>query len=62
MDEREASILKMRYGLEGENPMTLEEVGNILKISRERVRQIEVRALNKLRKKAIKKRLQDYLN
>lgn len=62
LDEREASILKMRYGLEGENPMTLEEVGNILKISRERVRQIEVRALNKLRKKAIKKRLQDYLN
>lgn len=62
LDEREASILKMRYGLDGENPMTLEEVGNILKISRERVRQIEVRALNKLRKKAIKKRLQDYLN
>jgi len=31
LDEREASILKMRYGLEGENPMTLEEVGNNLK-------------------------------
>lgn len=62
LDEREAKILKMRYGLDGENPMTLEEVGNILNISRERVRQIESRALSKLRKKAVKKRLQDYLN
>jgi len=62
LDEREANILKMRYGLDGENPMTLEEVGNILNISRERVRQIESRALSKLRKKAVKKRLQDYLN
>ncbi len=62
LDEREANILRMRYGLDGETPMTLEEVGNLLKISRERVRQIEARALSKLRKKAIKKRLQDYLN
>lgn len=62
LDEREANILRMRYGLDGENPMTLEEVGKILNISRERVRQIEVRALSKLRKKAVKKRLQDYLN
>lgn len=62
LDEREANILKMRYGLDGENPMTLEEVGNILNISRERVRQIESRALSKLRKKAVKKKLQDYLN
>ncbi|MCX8085104.1 MAG: RNA polymerase sigma factor RpoD/SigA [Calditerrivibrio sp.] len=62
LDEREANILRMRYGLDGETPMTLEEVGNILNISRERVRQIEVRALNKLRKKAVRKRLQDYLN
>jgi RNA polymerase primary sigma factor len=62
LDEREANILKMRYGLDGEPPMTLEDVGNILNISRERVRQIEARALSKLRKKAVKKRLQDYLN
>ncbi|MEF3255836.1 MAG: RNA polymerase sigma factor RpoD/SigA [Deferribacterales bacterium] len=62
LDEREANILRMRYGLDGETPMTLEEVGAILNISRERVRQIEARALAKLRKKAIKKRLQDYLN
>ncbi len=62
LDEREAKIIKWRFGLDGEAPKTLEEVGEILNISRERVRQIEARALNKLKKKAVKQKLYDYLN
>lgn len=62
LDEREADIVKWRFGFDGEAPKTLEEVGDILNISRERVRQIEARALNKLRKKATKRKLYDYLN
>lgn len=62
LSEREAKIIKWRFGLEGEAPKTLEEVGDTLKISRERVRQVESRALSKLRKKALKRKLSDYLN
>jgi RNA polymerase primary sigma factor len=62
LDEREASIIKWRFGFDGEAPKTLEEVGEILNISRERVRQIEARALSKLKKKAINRKLHDYLN
>ncbi len=62
LSEREAKIIKWRFGLEGEAPKTLEEVGEILNISRERVRQVEARALSKLRKKALKRKLSDYLN
>jgi RNA polymerase primary sigma factor len=62
LNEREANIIKWRFGLDGEAPKTLEEVGEILNISRERVRQIEARALNKLKMKAMKQKLYDYLN
>ncbi|WP_050742538.1 sigma-70 family RNA polymerase sigma factor [Deferribacter desulfuricans] len=62
LNEREAQIIKWRFGLEGETPKTLEEIGEILNISRERVRQIEARALNKLKKKALKRKLNDFLN
>lgn len=62
LPEREAEIIKLRFGLEGETPKTLEEIGEMMKISRERVRQIEARALSKLKKKAMKKKLYDYLN
>lgn len=48
IDEREAMILKLRYGLEDIEPMTLREIGDKLKITRERVRQIEKAALVKL--------------
>jgi len=48
IDEREAMILRLRYGLEDVEPMTLREIGDKLKITRERVRQIEKAALVKL--------------
>jgi RNA polymerase primary sigma factor len=48
MDEREAQILRLRYGLDSDRPHTLKEIGERLKITRERVRQIETQALLKL--------------
>ena len=62
LDEREREIIKLRYGLEGQEPKTLEEVGEMLGISRERVRQLEQRALKKLKATALKKHLQDFLS
>src|SRR5262249_31001273 len=49
MDEREAAVLRLRYGLGGEDPKTLNEIGQALGLTRERVRQIEKEALGKLR-------------
>jgi RNA polymerase primary sigma factor len=49
VDQREATILKLRYGLEGQEPMTLKEIGKQIGLTRERVRQIEHEALKKLR-------------
>jgi len=48
IDDRELAILRMRYGLEGTQPMTLKKIGEKLKLSRERVRQLENRAIKKL--------------
>jgi RNA polymerase primary sigma factor len=49
IDEREAKILTLRYGLDGQNPMTLKQIGQHIGLTRERVRQIEHETLNKLR-------------
>ena len=49
LDDRERAILRMRYGLDGRDPLTLEQVGVAFSLTRERIRQIEVKALSKLR-------------
>ena len=50
LSPREQEVIKMRFGLEGGKACTLEEVGKVLHVTRERVRQIEERAMEKLRK------------
>lgn len=52
LTEREQQVIRLRYGLGEEKPQTLEEIGSILGVTRERVRQIEARAMEKLRKQA----------
>lgn len=61
LTEREAKVLKLRFGLEEGRPRTLEEVGDIFKVTRERIRQIEAKALRKLRHPTRSKKLKDYL-
>jgi RNA polymerase primary sigma factor len=61
LSAREKQILIHRFGLYGEEPKTLKEVGDIVGISRERVRQIEKRLIKKLRAVAYKKNLQDLI-
>ncbi|MDX1934079.1 MAG: sigma-70 family RNA polymerase sigma factor [Capsulimonadales bacterium] len=50
LTDRERDVVRMRFGLDGETPKTLEEVGQFFHVTRERVRQIELRALKKLRR------------
>lgn len=62
LSDREARVLKMRFGLSGQRPMTLEEVGQKFGVTRERIRQIEAKALRKLKHPSRRKKLQDYLD
>ena len=59
---REAKVLKLRFGLEDGRARTLEEVGREFQVTRERIRQIEAKALRKLRHPSRSKKLKDYMN
>ena len=61
LTEREQKVLKLRYGLGDGRARTLEEVGKEFDVTRERIRQIEAKALRKLRHPTRSKKLKDYL-
>ncbi len=61
LSEREMKIIQLRFGLNGKNPLTLEETGKVLGITRERVRQIQEMAISKMRNFKIIKDLEDYV-
>jgi RNA polymerase primary sigma factor len=61
LDEKEALVIKLRFGLDDNEPKTLKEIGDMLNLSRERIRQIENVALKKLRKNQSIKDLRGYL-
>ena len=61
LTDREAKVLILRFGLEDGRPRTLEEVGDIFCVTRERIRQIEAKALRKLRHPTRSKKLRDFL-
>jgi RNA polymerase primary sigma factor len=62
LSEREAGVVSLRYGLADGQPKTLDEIGNLYGVSRERIRQIESRAMSKLRRPSRSKLLRDYLD
>ncbi|MCJ7472205.1 MAG: sigma-70 family RNA polymerase sigma factor [Actinobacteria bacterium] len=62
LDDREKNIIKQRYGLQNGQPKTLEEVGRNFKLTRERIRQIENKALEKLRHPSRSLNLKDYFS
>jgi RNA polymerase primary sigma factor len=61
LKERESKILRLYFGLDGEEPMTLEQIGSLLGITRERVRQIKEKALSRLRHVSRARALESYL-
>ena len=61
LTSREAAVLRRRFGLEDDTPQTLAQIGEELKLSRERVRQIETRALLKLRQPQRRSKVRDYI-
>ena len=62
LKERERQVIILRFGLEDGHPRTLEEVGKEFNVTRERIRQIEAKALRKLRNPVRSKRIRDFLN
>lgn len=61
LEAREARVLRLYYGLDGSQPLTLEEIGMVIDLSRERIRQIKERALDRLRKTHGARRLAPFL-
>ena len=62
LTEREQQVLRLRFGLDDGRPRTLEEVGRVFHVTRERIRQIEAKAQKKLRHPSRSKKLKDYLD
>ena len=62
LTEREQKVLRLRFGMDDGHPRTLEEVGKEFEVTRERIRQIEAKALKKLRHPSRSKKLKDYLD
>ena len=62
LEERERRVLELRYGIGGDRAHTLEEVGKEFGVTRERIRQIEAKALRTLRHPALSKIVSDYLH
>ena len=62
LTEREQKVIRLRYGLGDGRPRTLEEVGKEFNVTRERIRQIEAKALRKLRHPSRSRILKDYLD
>lgn len=62
LKERERQVIILRFGLEDGHPRTLEEVGKVFDVTRERIRQIEAKALRKLRNPVRSKKIKDFLN
>ena len=60
--EREAGVITLRYGLDGDEPRTLDEIGKVYGVTRERIRQIEAKTMSKLRHPARSKGLRGYLS
>ncbi|MGD1010481.1 MAG: RNA polymerase sigma factor RpoD/SigA [Candidatus Aminicenantales bacterium] len=62
LDEKEETVLKLRFGLDDDRPMTLQEIGDRLHLTRERIRQIEQKAMRKLGRSKKLQQLRGYLN
>ena len=60
LTDREAEVIRLYFGINSDNPLTLEDIGNIFKLTRERVRQIKEKALNRLRHQSRSKKLRTY--
>lgn len=62
LNHMEEAVLRLRFGLDDDDPLTLKEIGDRMSLSRERIRQIEAQALNKLRRSSTASSLATYLN
>lgn len=62
LSNMEEKVLRLRFGLDNDDPMTLKEIGDRMHLSRERIRQIEAQALGKLRRSSVAPALESYLN